>query len=87
MLRGKQCNGEAENLIERNPGNYDSSKIAGLPTSNEIVNMFQLKTDYDTPTYDKAANSSHRNILEGFANPNDGIAGKNFSNIDEVYDS
>ena len=78
MLQGNQCTGEAESFIERNPGNYDPVKISGLPTSNEVSSMFETGTSYDTPAFDRTADMSLRNILEGFANPNNGIRGKHF---------
>jgi len=79
MMGGKQCNGEPEGEIERNPGNFDPLKLTGLPTSNEVRNMFQIGTSYDTPSYDRTANMSHRNVLEGFADPNSGISGEFYS--------
>ena len=43
--------------------------------------MLQLDTNYDSPGYDGTANMSYRNILEGFANPNDGIAGSKIKRL------
>ena len=74
IVRGLQCTGEAEGSIIRNPGNFDPDKITGLPTSNQVFSMLDLDTRYDTPDFDDSANASFRNILEGFADPNNGVA-------------
>ena len=75
LLGGKQCTGEPEGFIERNPGHFDPEKIKGLPVTAEVNNMFCQNASYDTKDYDKQSNKSFRNMLEGFSNPNTSVRG------------
>ena len=68
----KQCPGNDEGLIMRNPGGSDSGKANRLPTTEEVQAMLQRDDDYDTKPFSFESNNSFRNILEGFANPNTG---------------
>ncbi|XP_059820579.1 tyrosinase [Hypanus sabinus] len=71
--RGVLCDGSPEGPIRRNPGNHDSTRTPKLPSSSEVEYCLSL-TEYETPPFDKFANYSFRNTLEGFANPGNGIA-------------
>nr|XP_026693053.1 tyrosinase-like isoform X1 [Ciona intestinalis] len=71
---GSQCTGASEGPLLRSPGNYDPTKISGLPTSQEVDDVIVMSTAYDTDDYDVAANQSFRNLVEGFANTTTGVA-------------
>ncbi|XP_069748568.1 tyrosinase [Narcine bancroftii] len=78
--RGVLCDGSPEGPILRNPGNQDRNRTPKLPSSLEVEFCLSL-TEYETPPFDKFANYSFRNTLEGFANPNDGIANASQSGL------
>ncbi|XP_038675002.1 tyrosinase [Scyliorhinus canicula] len=67
------CDGVPEGPLQRNPGNHDRNRTPRLPISAEVEFCLNLM-EYETPPYDKFANFSFRNTLEGFANPNDAIS-------------
>ncbi|XP_078258817.1 tyrosinase [Rhinoraja longicauda] len=78
--RGVLCDGSPEGPIQRNPGNQDRERTPKLPSSLEVEFCLSL-TEYETPPFDKFSNYSFRNTLEGFANPNDGIANVSQSSL------
>ncbi|XP_041438658.1 tyrosinase-like [Xenopus laevis] len=67
------CNGTSEGPLLRNPGGHDRSRVSRLPTTAEVEMCLSL-TDYETEPMDRSANFSFRNTLEGFADPQTGIA-------------
>jgi len=76
MFNRQLCTGESEGPLIRNPGNYDPSKTDGLPRAQDVENVLILGDMYDTPNFDTSANQSYRNLLEGFARTDNGVAGK-----------
>ncbi|GCC22372.1 tyrosinase [Chiloscyllium punctatum] len=74
------CNGVPEGPIQRNPGNQDKERTPKLPISAEVEFCLTL-TNYEMPPFDKLANFSFRNTLEGFANPNDAISNTSQSGL------
>ncbi|KAJ3590895.1 hypothetical protein NHX12_008843 [Muraenolepis orangiensis] len=67
------CNATGEGPLLRNPGNHDRGRVPRLPTSADVDAVVSL-TEYETDTLDRFANGSFRNALEGFANPETGMA-------------
>ncbi|XP_007901770.1 tyrosinase [Callorhinchus milii] len=74
------CDGTPEGPILRNPGHHDRTKTPNLPTSADVEFSLSL-TEYETAPFDKFANFSFRNTLEGFANPNTGISNTSQSSL------
>ncbi|CAL8372775.1 unnamed protein product [Gadus morhua 'NCC'] len=67
------CKANGEGPLLRNPGNHDPGRVTRLPTSADVDAVVGL-TEYETDTLDRFANGSFRNALEGFANPETGMA-------------
>ncbi|XP_051535147.1 tyrosinase-like [Myxocyprinus asiaticus] len=67
------CDGSPEGPLQRNPGNHDRNRVRRLPTSADVESVLSL-TEYETGSMDRRANLSFRNALEGFANPETGLA-------------
>ncbi|XP_018604419.2 tyrosinase [Scleropages formosus] len=67
------CDGTAEGPLLRNPGNHDRNRVSRIPTSADVEFVLSL-TDYETGPMDRGANMSFRNVLEGFASPETGLA-------------
>ncbi|XP_073673568.1 tyrosinase-like [Garra rufa] len=67
------CDGSPEGPLLRNPGNHDRNRVPRLPTSSDVESVLSL-TEYETDLMDRRANMSFRNALEGFANPETGLA-------------
>ncbi|XP_030632893.1 tyrosinase [Chanos chanos] len=67
------CNGTAEGPLLRNPGNHDRNRVGRLPTTADVEFVLGL-SDYETDQLDRRANMSFRNALEGFADPQTGLA-------------
>ncbi|XP_061781855.1 tyrosinase [Nerophis lumbriciformis] len=67
------CNATGEGPLLRNPGNHDTSRVQRLPTSTDVDFTVGLP-QYETGTMDRFANMSFRNVLEGFASPESGMA-------------
>ncbi|XP_065277983.1 tyrosinase [Emys orbicularis] len=74
------CNATNEGPILRNPGNHDKTRTPRLPSSAEVEFCLTL-TQYESGSMDKLANFSFRNTLEGFANPQTGIANMSQSSL------
>ncbi|XP_067113845.1 tyrosinase-like [Osmerus mordax] len=72
--RGVLCDGTVEGPLLRNPGNHNRNIVERLPTTAEVEFTVNLP-DYDTGAMDRTANMSFRNTLEGFGNPQTGVAG------------
>ncbi|XP_051962665.1 tyrosinase-like [Xyrauchen texanus] len=67
------CDGSPEGPLLRNPGNHDHNRLQRLPTSTDMESVLSL-TQYETGSMDQRANLSFRNALEGFADPETGLA-------------
>ncbi|KAL2096255.1 hypothetical protein ACEWY4_008403 [Coilia grayii] len=67
------CNGTGEGPLLRNPGNQDANRVRRLPTSADVEAVLSL-SDYESGAFDRRANQSFRNALEGFASPETGEA-------------
>ncbi|XP_071393586.1 tyrosinase [Centroberyx affinis] len=67
------CNATGEGPLLRNPGNHDRGRVRRLPTTADVDFTVGL-TEYETGTMDRFANLSFRNVLEGFASPETGMA-------------
>ncbi|XP_067842798.1 tyrosinase [Heptranchias perlo] len=74
------CNGVPEGPILRNPGNQDQNRTPRLPNSAEVEFCLSL-TEYETLPFNKFANFSFRNTLEGFANTNDAVSNTTQSSL------
>ena len=71
-----QCAGNDEGSLLRNYGNFNLSRISGLPTVTQVENIYNLASTFDTPDYDLNSSFSFRNLLEGFGNPETGMRGR-----------
>ncbi|KAJ8256759.1 hypothetical protein COCON_G00189110 [Conger conger] len=71
--RAALCNGTGEGPLLRNPGNHDRARVNRLPTSADVEFVVSLP-EYETEPLDRTANMSFRNVLEGFASPETGMA-------------
>ncbi|XP_019617927.1 PREDICTED: tyrosinase-like [Branchiostoma belcheri] len=60
------CDGTPEGPLQRNAGKSD--RVSALPTWEEVQAALDLD-EYEAPPYDRSANFSFRNSLEGFASP------------------
>ncbi|CAL8350791.1 unnamed protein product [Lota lota] len=67
------CKATEEGPLLRNPGNHDRRRVTRLPTTADVDAVVGL-TEYETDSFDRFANRSFRNALEGFANPETGMA-------------
>nr|BAC76424.1 tyrosinase [Halocynthia roretzi] len=79
-LNGQQCAGEKEGPLLRNFGNYDPQRSSDIPTREEVEQSLRFST-YDTFPYDNSSNQSFRNILEGFADSENGTAPNHISTL------
>ncbi|KAL0973450.1 hypothetical protein UPYG_G00203810 [Umbra pygmaea] len=71
--RATLCPGTGEGPLLRNHGNHNRTRTSRLPTSADVESVVGIQT-YETGTMDRRANMSFRNALEGFANPETGMA-------------
>ncbi|XP_026994519.2 tyrosinase [Tachysurus fulvidraco] len=67
------CDGVPEGPLLRNPGNHDPSRVPRLPSNADVEFVLSLR-QYESDTLDRRANMSFRNVLEGFASPETGMA-------------
>ncbi|KAM9853003.1 tyrosinase [Aulostomus maculatus] len=67
------CNSTGEGPLLRNPGNHDRNRVPRIPTSADVEFTLGLP-EYETGPMDRFSNMSFRNVLEGFASPQTGMA-------------
>ncbi|XP_074535027.1 tyrosinase [Halichoeres trimaculatus] len=67
------CDASGEGPLLRNPGNHDRARVPRIPTSPDVDFTVGLPM-YETGPMDRFANMSFRNVLEGFASPETGMA-------------
>ncbi|XP_042270526.1 tyrosinase [Thunnus maccoyii] len=67
------CNATGEGPLLRNPGNHDTNRVQRLPTTADVDFTVGLPA-YETGPMDRFSNMSFRNVLEGFASPETGMA-------------
>uniref|UniRef100_UPI00358FD084 tyrosinase isoform X3 n=1 Tax=Myxine glutinosa TaxID=7769 RepID=UPI00358FD084 len=80
--QGMFCAGKGEGPLERRPGNHDRFHSLRLPSSQD-VNYCLNMPEYDVFPFDRHANGSFRNLLEGFADPQNGHA----SNLSTMHNA
>ncbi|XP_068110828.1 tyrosinase-like isoform X2 [Hyperolius riggenbachi] len=69
-------------LLQRKPG---TTRSVTLPSFKDVEDTLQWK-QFDTPPYDRTAQRSFRNVLEGFLRPSDGVTqGASMHNLAHVY--